>query len=171
VSVRFDKDGEERFQKILAEFTEGWSRVLPALHLAQEVFGAITPEVEVYMAERLDMPPARLREVLTFYHMYRKHPHGRYTLTICNNLSCELAGSRELLAHLGEKLGVAPGETTKDGLFTIEVAECIGACQLAPAFQVNGRFHGSLSLEEVDRLLEELAGQGPPRPPIGGGKK
>jgi NADH-quinone oxidoreductase subunit E len=160
VSVRFDIKAEERFQRILAEFTEGTSRVMPALHLAQEAFGAITPDVEEYMAGRLGIPLQRLREVLTFYHMFRTHPHGRYTLTICHNLSCELAGSRELLSHLGEKLGVSPGETTKDGLFTLEEVECLGACHEAPAFQVNGRFYGPLSHEEIDRLLEKLAGGG-----------
>lgn len=160
MSVRFGKNAEERFRKILVEFDEGTCRVLPALNLAQEVFGAITPEVEEYMAERLGIPLQRLREVTTFYHMYRKHPHGRYTLTICNNLSCQLAGSRELIAHLGERLGAGPGETTRDGLFTIEVAECIGACQQAPAFQVDGRFHGPLPIGEIDRLLDELARKG-----------
>jgi NADH-quinone oxidoreductase subunit E len=156
----FDEKSEKRFREILDGFPEGTSRVLPALNFAQEVFGAITPEVEEYMAERLSMPPARLREDLTFYHMYHRRPHGRYTLTVCNNISCNMLGSEELIEHLKERLGIDTGETTGDGLFTLEVAECIGACHQAPAFQVNGRFHGPLSLEEVDRLLERLRKNG-----------
>lgn len=152
----FDKADEERFEETLEEFSEGTSRVLPVLHFAQEVFGAITPEVETYLAERLDIPLARLHEVLTFYHLYRKHPHGSYTLTVCNNLSCHLLGSEGLLEHLGKHLGIGPGETTEDGLFTLEVSECIGACHQAPAFQVNGHFYGPVTLDEIDLLLKSL---------------
>jgi NADH:ubiquinone oxidoreductase subunit E len=160
VRIGFDIKSEERFQEILEEFTEGTSRVLPALNLAQEVFGAITPEVEIYMAERLGIPLARLHEVLTFYHMYRKHRHGTYTLTVCKNLSCQLSGSTELLNSLRDRLGISPGETSSDSLFTIEVAECLGACHQAPAFQVDGRFYGSLSIEEVNNLIDRLVEDG-----------
>lgn len=156
MNAEFDAASEKRFKEILEAFPEGTSRILPALYLAQETFGAITPEVEHYMAERLDVPAARLHEVLTFYHLYRKRPHGRYTLTVCNNISCNLLGSEGLLNHLKKRLGIGHGETSGDGLFTLEVAECIGACHQAPAFQVNGRFHGPLQLDEVDRLLEAL---------------
>jgi len=162
VSLMFDTEHEERLREILEEFAEGTSRVLPVLNFAQEVFGAITPEVEAYLAERLDMPPARLREVLTFYHLYRKREHGRYTLTVCSNVSCSLLGADDLLTHLEERLGIGPGETTDDGLFTLETSECIGACHQAPAFQVNGRFYGPMSLDEVDRLLETLREGGKP---------
>jgi NADH:ubiquinone oxidoreductase subunit E len=160
VKIEFDEKTEERFDRILENFHEGTSRVLPALELAQEAFGAITPEVERYMADRLHIPLARLHEVLTFYHMFRKHPHGRYTLTVCNNLTCRLLGSAELLTHLRERLGIGPGETSGDGVFTIETAECLGACHQAPVFQIDGRFHGPLSLEEVDRLIDRLKENG-----------
>ncbi|MFC1572267.1 NAD(P)H-dependent oxidoreductase subunit E [Candidatus Eisenbacteria bacterium] len=156
----FDAKGEELFQEILARFTLGNSRVLPTLHLAQAVFGAITPEVESYVADRLGLPISRVHEDVTFYHLYHPHPHGRYTLTICNNLSCLLCGSDALLAHLQKRLGIGPGETTEDGLFTLEVSECIGACHQAPAFQVNGRFHGPLNPAQVDELLDGLAKDG-----------
>jgi NADH-quinone oxidoreductase subunit E len=156
VKSEFDRADEARFKETIEEFPEGTSRVLPVLHFAQEVFGAITPEVESYLAERLELPRARLHEVLTFYHLYRKSLHGRYTLTVCNNLSCHLLGSAGLLEHLEKRLGIGPGETTEDRLFTLEVSECIGACHQAPAFQVNGHFHGPLTLDEVDLLLKNL---------------
>ena len=163
MKIAFDTSGEARLQEILRGFAEGNSRILPALYLAQDAFGVITPEVEAYLAERLEVPIARLHEDVTFYHLYRKYPHGRYTLTVCRNLSCELGGSAALLAHLERRLGIGPGKTTEDGLFTLEVVECIGACHQAPAFQVNGRFHGPLSLAEVDELLDRLTRNGEDR--------
>jgi NADH-quinone oxidoreductase subunit E len=156
----FDTKQEEKLKEILEEFAEGTSRILPALNFAQEVFGAITPDVESFLAERLDMPPARLREVLTFYHLYHKSEPGRYTITVCNSLSCNLLGSEDLLTHLEKRLGVEPGGTTEDGLFTLETSECIGACHQAPAFQVNRRFYGPMSLDEVDQLLDRLREEG-----------
>ena len=156
----FDEKAERRFLEILENFHEGTSRVLPALRLAQEVFGAVTPEVESYMSTRLDIPAPSLHEVFSFYHVSRGQHHGRHTLTVCDHLSCRLLGSQELLAHLEKMLGVRPGETTPDGGFTVETAECLGACHQAPAFQVDGRFYGPLSLEEVDDLLDSLGEDG-----------
>jgi NADH-quinone oxidoreductase subunit E len=165
MSIAFDDQSEARFQRILADFPEGTSRIMPALHLAQEAFGAITPEVERYLADRLELPQTRLREVVTFYHMFRRHPHGRYTITVCDNISCRLAGADELIAHLRRKLQVGDNGRSADGRFTLETTVCIGACHQAPAFQIEGCFYGPLSLEQVDRLLEELCGEdeGQPR--------
>ncbi len=157
MTVRFDEKHEKRLREILEEFPEGMSRIIPALNLAQEAFGAITPEVEEYMAVRLDVSQSQLHEDVTFYNLYRRKPHGRYTLTVCNDISCNILGSEPLLEHLKKRLGVEPGEVTSDGLFTIVVAECLGACDQAPVILVDGRPHGPLSPDDADRLLDRLA--------------
>jgi NADH-quinone oxidoreductase subunit E len=160
MTVRFDGKNEKRFREILEEFPEGTSRVIPAMNLAQEVFGAITPEVEEYLAERLDVPRAQIVEDLTFYNLYHREPYGRHILAVCNDISCNMLGSENLLEHLKHRLGVEPGEVTPDGKFTIVVAACLGGCEKAPAILVDGRQYGPLTPEEADRLLDRLAKEG-----------
>lgn len=159
MSVAFTGEREYRFREILAEFCEGDSRILPALHYAQEVFGAITPEVEEYLAERLAVSRTRLREVCSFYHLFRSHRHGRYTITVCDNVVCRLAGSLDLLAVIEHRLAIRPGETTADGRFTLETVECLGACHQAPALQINGCFHGPLKPADLESMLDQLTAE------------
>jgi NADH-quinone oxidoreductase subunit E len=130
--------------------------LLPVLHAVQGELGRITPEAERDVAALLDIKPIQIREAVTFYTMFRRNPIGRYHLQVCDNLSCGLRGSGAVLAHLSRRLGIAPGQTTADGKFTLTTVECLGACENAPCLMVNFDYHGNIDPDAVDRLLEGL---------------
>jgi NADH-quinone oxidoreductase subunit E len=130
--------------------------LLPVLHMAQETFGWISLEAEEYVAGLFEMSPAHVHEVVTFYTLYFQQPKGRHVVAVCHNLSCYLAGSRDILAHVKQRLGIDVGETTDDGRVTLQSVECLCACEAAPMMQVDDRYELSLTPEKVDRILEGL---------------
>lgn len=140
----------------IQRYPETRSASIASLRLAQYQLGWLSPEVVSEVAEELDLDPNALYQLVTFYDMFYDHPVGKYVLGVCNNLSCYLRGSDRLLEHLQEKLGIAPDETTPDGLFTLRTVECLAACGDAPVMMVNEDYHEKLTIEVVDRLLEEL---------------
>lgn len=130
--------------------------LLPVLHMAQDAFGHLSLEVQEYVAGLFDLSPAHVREVVTFYTLYFQQPKGRHVIAVCHNLSCHLAGAREILAHLKARLRIDVGETTPDGRVTLQAVECLCACEAAPMAQVDDRYELNLTREKVDRLLELL---------------
>jgi len=127
------------------------------LWMAQEKFGFLPPEVIQLVAEEIGIPYANAYGVATFYTQYFKEKKGKHVLDVCTCFSCQLCGGYDMLHYIEEKLGVQKGETTKDGLFTIQEAECLGACGSAPMLQVtNGPFVHNLNKEKVDALLDAL---------------
>ncbi len=146
-----------RVTELSGRYPRKQAALLPALHAVQEELGCVTPEAEREVAALLDIKPIQVREAVTFYSMFRRTPVGRYHLQICDNLSCGLRGSGALLARLRHRLGIAPGQTTPDGKFTLTTVECLGNCENAPCLMVNFDYHGNLDPDAVDRLLEGLA--------------
>ncbi|MHB1296351.1 MAG: NADH-quinone oxidoreductase subunit NuoE family protein [Anaerolineae bacterium] len=135
------------------------STLLTALYVAQEQYGALTREAVERVAERLDMTPKEVLETATFYSMYRTAPVGRYVLQVCEGLSCHLAGGADTLAeYLEAKLRIKPGETTRDGLFTLQTVQCLASCGTSPAMRVNDTLYENLTLDQVDMLLDDLRG-------------
>ncbi len=131
--------------------------LLTALYVAQEQYGSLTPEALTRVAERLGITPKAAYEAATFYSMFRTEPVGRYVLQVCEGLSCYLAGGAEdLRGYLAETLGISPGETTPDGLFTLQVVECLAACDLAPSLRVNDTLYHHVTPSQVDELLDAL---------------
>ena len=130
--------------------------LLPVLHLAQEVFGYISEDVEKYVGTLFDLSPAHVHEVVTFYTMYWRRPRGRHVLSVCHNLSCHLMGAQEIIACLKSRLGIELGETTDDGRVTLLTVECLCACEMAPMLQVDDRYEGHLTAEKVERLVDGL---------------
>ena len=126
------------------------------LHLALETFGHISPEVEEYVAELMDLPVTYVHQVVSFYTLYLRKPVGKYHLMLCDNVSCMICGAGELVEHLEKKLGIEAGETTADGKFTLWTVECLGACEMAPMILINDRFYGRLTPAKLDELLEGL---------------
>jgi NADH-quinone oxidoreductase E subunit len=100
--------------------------------------------------------PAEIEGVATFYTMYNRVPVGKYHVQICRNISCSLLGAEHLIEHVSKKLGVRPGETTPDGKFTLAKVECLGSCGTAPVMQVNDEYHENLTVESIDRILDQL---------------
>ncbi|MGC9162328.1 MAG: NADH-quinone oxidoreductase subunit NuoE [Thiomonas sp.] len=133
------------------------SAVIAALAIVQQEQGWVSPQAELAVADYLGMPPIAVHEVVTFYNMFNTRPVGRFKLNVCTNLPCALSGGAAAAQYLSEKLGVAVGETTADGLFTLQESECLGACGDAPAMLVNDRRLCSfMRPERLDALIDEL---------------
>jgi|BEDMetMinimDraft_2_1075160.scaffolds.fasta_scaffold19348_2 NADH-quinone oxidoreductase subunit E len=138
-----------------AEFPVAQSALLPFLHRVQAAEGWLSDEARQAAADLLGLSRQYVESVVSFYALLRTEPTGRRVIHVCTSLSCALAGADELLARLEEKLGIAVGQTTPDGQYTLLEAECLAACSLAPACQVNLRYVGPVPPEEADRLLQE----------------
>ena len=138
------------------------SAVMACLAMVQEQQGYVSAEAERVVAEALGMPPIAVHEVTTFYNMYNQQPVGRYKLNVCTNLPCALRDADKALAHVCSRLGVEEGGTSADGLFTVQKAECLGACADAPVLLVNDRKMLSFMNEaRLDELLATLAAAAP----------
>jgi NADH-quinone oxidoreductase subunit E len=147
---------KSKIHEAIRHYPEKRSAAKAALRLAQEQLGWLSPEAVAEVAIEIGLDSNALYQLSTFYDMFYNQPIGRYVLGVCDNLSCCLRGSDRLLEHLQDKLGISPGETTPDGLFTLKTVDCLAACGNAPVMMVNEEYHEKLTLEAVDRLLEEL---------------
>ena len=133
------------------------SAVMSSLAIAQDEKGWLSPEVMQAVGDYLGMPPVAVQEVATFYGMYNLSPCGKYKLTVCTNLPCQLSGGELAAEHLKQKLGIGFRETTADGRFTLMEGECMGACGDAPVLLVNNkRMESFMSNEKLDALIAEL---------------
>lgn len=152
----FSERTRKRIDKIVARYPQKEAAILPLLHIAQQEFGFISPESEKIIAEILGIKLIRVREVVTFYTMLNREPIGKYFIQVCSNLSCSLLGSGKLIDYLKEKLGIEPGQTTKDKKFTLSLVECLGACEQAPCMMVNFDYYGNLDKKKIDKILDGL---------------
>ena len=133
------------------------SAVMACLAIVQQECGFVSAESERLVAAYLGMPPIAVHEVTTFYNMYNRQPVGKYKFNVCTNLPCQLRGGARALHHLEKKLGIAMGETTADGWFTLEQSECLGACADSPVVLVNDIHMCSfMSNDKLDRLVDDL---------------
>ncbi len=149
----------EEIKALTTHYPEAQAALLPALHLLQDRYGYISDQAMVDVADLLDLSPAEVMGTLTFYTMFRRAPSGRFHINLCKNLSCTLTGSREILDHLVKRLGIRPGETTRDDLFTLGQVECLGACTEAPVMEIDGEYFFRLTPEKVDRILDDYRGR------------
>ena len=156
MSVAFSEAGRAEFERLLTRYPDRKAVILPALHLAQKEFGYVSDEAIVYIAGLVATSPAEIEGVATFYTMYNRKPVGKYHVQICRNISCSLLGAEHLIEHVSQKLGVRHGETTPDGKFTLTKVECLGSCGTAPVMQVNDEYHENLTVESIDRILDQL---------------
>jgi NADH-quinone oxidoreductase subunit E len=149
---------EARFQRILSNYPKGRERsaVIPMLMYAQDEIGSITQELIEEVAHRTGIKPLQVDEVIGYYSMMHRQPLGKYHVQVCTNISCLLVGGQELYEHACKKLGLGHKEVSKDGVFSLEEVECIGACSWAPAIQVNYDFHHDVTPEKFDKLIDEL---------------
>ncbi|MDZ4071423.1 MAG: NAD(P)H-dependent oxidoreductase subunit E [Sediminibacterium sp.] len=156
--VKFSEEQMTEFKRLVARYPEGKqkSALLPVLHLAQDSFGGwLSAETMDYVAELLQITPIEVYEVATFYSMYNLKPVGKYMFEVCQTGPCMLRGSDDIIAYIGEKLGIKPGETTADGMFTLKTVECLGACGYAPMMQLGKHYREHLTKEKVDAIIDE----------------
>lgn len=137
------------------------SALLPVLHVAQAEFGGwLSPETMDYVASILKIRPVEVFEVASFYTMYNLKPMGKCVLEVCQTSSCWLNGAEDIVKYIEKKLNIKVGETTKDGMFSLKVAECLGSCGTAPMLQCGASYHENLTYEKVDKLLESYKAEG-----------
>jgi len=146
------------FEKLKARFPIGFepSLVLPCLRRIQEDRGYVADSDIAELTEYLKVPRIQIEEVLRYYTQLRREPIGRWHIETCRNVSCSMRGAERLIDHLSNKLGVAPGQTSADGRFTLSTCECLGSCGTAPVLVVNDAYHENMDVEKIDALLDGL---------------
>jgi NADH-quinone oxidoreductase subunit E len=146
----------EEIKALPAKYPQPRSAVMPALDLAQEELGHLTPEAMSEVAGALQLDPGYVEGVATFYTLFHLEPVGSHRFYVCTNLSCTLRGAEAIVEHLKARIGVKEaGEVSKDGLFSYEEVECLGACEYAPMCRLDHRYQVDLTVEKIDALIAE----------------
>ena len=157
--VQFSAATIARFDRECAKYPaeQRQSAVMACLSIIQQEQGWVSPEAEAALAAYIGIEPIAVHEVTTFYNMYNQRPVGKFKLNVCTNLPCQLRDGQKALHHLEHKLGIAMGETTADGMFTLQQSECLGACADSPVMLVNDRHMCSyMSNDKLDQLIDGL---------------
>jgi NADH-quinone oxidoreductase E subunit len=155
--VSFDRSMEAQIRGIVNRYPNPAAALLPVLWLCQDRWGWISPGIMKKIGQRLGLSPAYVEGVVSFYTMYQRRPPGKYLLQVCTTLSCQLCDASTLVKHLKKKLGIDFGDTTEDGLFTLVDVQCLGACGEGPVIQINSDYHTELTIEKIDRIIDDLA--------------
>jgi NADH-quinone oxidoreductase E subunit len=158
----YSPENRARFDEILKRYPPERKRsaTLPALYLVQNQQGHITASAMRYVAGLLEITPADVEDVVTYYSMFFSKPVGKYVLSVCRTLSCAANGAERVIEEISERLGIGPGETDPSGTFTLLEVECLGACDRAPIIMVNDAWHELQRPEDVPKLLDDLKARG-----------
>jgi NADH-quinone oxidoreductase subunit E len=157
MKLSFTSEQLQEVQRLISRYPEGRekSALIPILHLAQDTFGGwLSTDVMDYVASLLQLKPIEVYEVASFYSMFNLSPVGKHLLEVCQTGPCMLNGSDSIVEYIYERLGIRPGETTKDGQFTLKTVECLGACGYAPMLQLGEHYKEHLTKEKIDALIE-----------------
>ena len=146
---------DKELDEILTRYPTRMAACIPALHLCQDQAGWISEEVILWVATRLDLPPAHVKGVVTFYTLFNQHPVGKHQLWVCRTLPCALRGAGDVLEHCEKRLGIKPGETSKEGITLVE-EECLAACADAPMAICERKYFLRLDEKTVDAMLDEI---------------
>ena len=153
---KFSKVQENEISRILAKYPVKTSALLPLLTLVQRADQVVSPEAMVAISKKLDVSPAFVESVMSFYTMYHTEKVGKYMILFCINISCQLNGRDKLLEHTAKKLNIKVGETTSDKKFTLHREECLAACTEAPMMRVNDTYYGNLTEQRIDQIIDSL---------------
>lgn len=149
---------EEKFHE-LEEFIKGLpdkkGALIEVLHKAQHIFGYLPEEVQLFVAEKLDVPASKVFGVVSFYSYFTTTPRGEFVVNVCMGTACFVRGAANVLSEFEKQLDVKVGQTTPDGKFTVEVLRCVGACGLAPVVTINDRVYGHVTPSDVKKILAE----------------
>lgn len=156
MSFEFTAENKQKFEGLLTRYPNKQAALLPTLWLAQDQHGHLPLDVQEYVASLLDLSPAHVYGVVTFYTMYKDKPVGKYHLQVCRTLSCALRGSEEVISCIEKRLGIKNGEVTKDGKFSLEHMECLASCGTAPAMAINETYAENLTPDTVNKILDRL---------------
>lgn len=154
-----DKRVKEEVQEILVQFKQDKQNLITILNEVQEKYGYIPKIAQTEIADYLGMPLAEVYGVITFYSRFTLTPKGKYNVSICLGTACFVKGSKELIERAKQKLGIEEGQTTPDGLFSLDATRCVGACGLAPVFTVNNEVYGKATVKKLDEVIDNLRSQ------------
>lgn len=156
-SVEWVAKRKDEIEAILSRYPQKKSAIMPLFYLVQDERGYVADEDLVAIGEILDVTKAYAESVISFYSLYHRKPVGKYVITVCSNIACGLSGAADLVKHLEKRLDIKAGETTKDGLITLQTTgECIAACDAAPAIQVNLEYCNTVTPERADGIIEAI---------------
>jgi NADH-quinone oxidoreductase subunit E len=158
--VALSEAAKTEIKRLMAQFPRRQSALLGALFVAQEEAGYLRPDVVADVAQVLDLAESEVVSVASFYHLFHFEPVGRDVIQVCTNISCLLNGCHRVLARLRERLGIEVGQTTPDGAYTLQTAECLGACEEAPVVMVGTERYGPVTADGIDALLGRHEGKG-----------
>lgn len=144
---------EAKLKAVIAECKDDKSRLMHVMQKAQDIYGYLPYEVQVMIAEGMDVPLEKVYGVSTFYAQFALAPKGKYNVSVCLGTACYVKGSQDVLDRICKELGIEEGECSEDGKFSIEACRCIGACGLAPVFTVNGEVYGKVTPDDVPGIL------------------
>ena len=144
-------------EELFNTYKQEKDNLIPILNEVQEKFGYIPKEAQKEISEFLKIPMAEIYGVITFYSRFTLKPKGKYAISVCLGTACFVKGSQKIMDRLTERLGIQAGQTTEDGLFSIDETRCVGACGLAPVFTVNGEVYGKATVQKLDQVLDELS--------------
>lgn len=150
---------DDRFksvEKVMKKLGYDRSALIETLHFAQETFGYLGNDTLKFIARRLKLPFSKVYGVATFYHFFRLKPRGKHTVVVCMGTACYIKGTDKILASLERKFGIKAGETTKDGLLTLQTARCVGPCSLAPMAIYDDKLVGNQSIEKASKEAEGI---------------
>ena len=150
---------DEFLSKLFSIYKPEKDNLIQMLNEIQEHYGYVPMETQKELSEFLSIPMAEIYGVVTFYSRFSLKPKGKYNVSVCLGTACFVKGSQKIMDRLQERLKIGPGETTEDGLFSIEETRCVGACGLAPVFTVNGEVYGKATIQKLDQVLDELMKQ------------
>lgn len=156
----FSPETQALFTSTIAKYPHKQAAMLPCLWIVQNERGHISLEAMEHIASLLEVNVSAVYSAVGFYSMYQTKPVGKHHIQVCRTLSCELAGAQEIIAYLQQKLKIGLGETTPDGLFTLNAVECLASCGTGPMCQINKAFYENLTPEAVDELLNRLVEEG-----------
>ncbi len=161
MTLQISEEAKKRLEELKGKYPDPRSAVMPALYIVQEELGSINDEAISWVSEAVDIPPVHVKELATFYTMYYQKPVGKYHIQVCRTLSCAICGSKKLSEKIHERLGIAPGEVSEDGMWSFEQVECLGSCGSAPMCEINDVYFENLSPEKLDELMDVIESQKP----------
>jgi NADH-quinone oxidoreductase subunit E len=157
MAFSLNAEQSRQLEQILGRYPNKMAACIPVLHLCQDSNqGWVSEEVIEFVAQKLDLPTAHVKGVVTFYTLFNQEPVGKHQVWVCRTLSCAMRGADQILAHCEKRLGCHAGGTSKDGKVTLRTAECLASCGTAPMMQVDKSYHENLTIEQVDRILDGL---------------
>lgn len=152
---KLDKEKLKRLDEYIDNIEKKEGALINILHEAQDMFGYLPEDLQLFIARKLDIPAAKVFGVTTFYSFFTMEPHGKHLISICMGTACFVKGADKILNEFKKQLNIKDNNTSEDGLFTIDTLRCVGACGLAPVVTVDGKVYGRVKVEDVEKIIRE----------------